>query len=324
MKLTRQYLDINLSVYRQAKERLTLISEWEEGKVTENSMRQIGLEDFARFSLFLSNCDKLGINLDVCPNFKDLKSVLVSASKGRWKTWISNRSERQFKELFKDISKFDRFLNGRWISKPTYRRRGKRSNDRWEALWTYLPLVLNWLIGSEVEIIESADLKLSDILNSGNKTSEVNSGSRWDYYYIYHWYLPFKEPNTLDLGVIRWDEIELTKKLLVNLVDNLCNSGVNFRKLNYTFIIDNFSKEVSRLMLPVKGTALKANKDLKTSFGVNRLTEGNTYYVEDSNLSVGVIRVLVLDDSGWKNYYDISDFDDLTMHRDSLLKQLGI
>ena len=72
------------------------------------------------------------------------------------------------------------------------------------------------------------------------------------------------------------------------------------------------------------GVKIRSKVDLKTNYGTDRLTKGKDYVVESSSISSGFLRVLIVDDSGLRNWYDYKEFEDKSIERDLILNQLGI
>ena len=77
-------------------------------------------------------------------------------------------------------------------------------------------------------------------------------------------------------------------------------------------------------MIIPKQTVLVCKKTLSSNYGVPRLTEDKNYVVEDSVIQSGFARVMVVDDTGIRNWYDYRLFQDKSFERDFLLSQLGI
>ena len=76
------------------------------------------------------------------------------------------------------------------------------------------------------------------------------------------------------------------------------------------------------------GTTIKSLVDLNNTNAYtgpySELTKDKTYTVEDSSITGGYIRVWISNDRGVRTYYNDSLFEDVSIHRDLLLQQLGI
>lgn len=78
------------------------------------------------------------------------------------------------------------------------------------------------------------------------------------------------------------------------------------------------------------GTIIKSLVDLNATgtlqySGIgSELTKDKTYKVEDSTINGGYVKVWISNDRGVRNYYNYSLFEDVSVHRDLLLQQLGI
>ena len=315
MKFTYDFIKENLRIYNQAKEMLPVISQYEQGLISQNSMRSLGLELFSQFYEFTKSQKNMGFELIQAISYKELKEVIAkNTTVDRFKTYITRRTQPQFKKLISEDSEtFDRLLNGRWISKPTYRRRGRRSNEVVSGLKSFVPLI-NWIISND---IQTCDLEANHFQSFKNQTV---------YQYQLRWYTGIH----LDVEKLPKREIDITFNLLNSFVDFLTETQTDFRKLNCDFIVENISSKLKSLMKIPTGTTIKSLVDLNATgtlqySGIgSELTKDKTYTVEDSTITGGYIKVWVSNDRGVRTYYNYSLFEDVSIHRDLLLQQLGI
>lgn len=313
MKFTYDFIKENLRIYNQAKEMLPVISQYEQGLISQNSMRSLGLELFSQFYDFTKSQKNMGFELIQAISYKELKEVIAkNTTVDRFKTYITRRTQPQFKKLISEDSEtFDRLLNGRWISKPTYRRRGRRSNEVVSGLKSFVPLI-NWIISND---IQTCDLEANHFQSFKNQTV---------YQYQLRWYTGIH----LDVEKLPKREIDITFNLLNSFVDFLTETQTDFRKLNCDFIVENISSKLKSLMKIPTGTTIKSLVDLNNAGAYagpySELTKDKTYTVEDSSINGGYIRVCISNDRGVRTYYNYSLFEDVSIHRDLLLQQLGI
>jgi hypothetical protein len=313
MKFTYDFIKENLRIYNQAKEMLPVISQYEQGLISQNSMRSLGLELFSQFYDFTKSQKNMGFELIQAISYKELKEVIAkNTTVDRFKTYITRRTQPQFKKLISEDSEtFDRLLNGRWISKPTYRRRGRRSNEVVSGLKSFVPLI-NWIISND---IQTCDLEANHFQSFKNQTV---------YQYQLRWYTGIH----LDVEKLPKREIDITFNLLNSFVDFLTETQTDFRKLNCDFIVENISSKLKSLMKIPTGTTIKSLVDLNNTNAYtgpySELTKDKTYTVEDSSITGGYIRVWISNDRGVRTYYNYSLFEDVSVHRDLLLQQLGI
>lgn len=310
MKFTYEFIKENIRIYNQAKELLPVISQYEEGTISPNSMRSLGLESFVQFYHFTKTQKDLGFDLISAISYKELKETLVKHTKvERFKTYFSRRTQPQFKKLISEDSEtFDRLLNGRWTSKPNYRRRGRRNNERAEGLETCFVPLINYMISNDVSYCTLEDSYVFK-----------NFKNQERYYYKVKWFTGVH----LDIDKLPKREIDLTYNLLNSFVDFITDSQIDFRKLNSDFIIENIGTKLRNLMNVPKGTSVKSLVEYKPSLN-GELTKDKMYIVEDSSISNGFTRISVINDRGYRGWYDYSLFEDVSIQRDLLLKQLGI
>ena len=152
MKFTYDFIKENIRIYNEAKSILPIISEFERGEVSLNSMRLMKLGNFADFYNFIKSNQELGFNLIGALSYRELKLILSEKSNTeRYKTYFKNRPEKQFRSLIEeDYEKFDKLLNGSWKTKPTYNKRGKRANNSASVLNTAFVPIMNWIISNDI------------------------------------------------------------------------------------------------------------------------------------------------------------------------------
>jgi len=307
MKFTYDFIKENIKIYNQAKESLPVISQFEQGLISHNSMRSLGLDSFVQFYLFTKSQNDLGFDLISALSYKELKEVIVKNTKvERFRTYFSRRTQPQFKKLISEDSEtFDRLLNGRWISKPNHRRRGRRHNERAEGLETCFVPLINYMISNDV--------------SHSNQEVYKKFFNQERYYYRIKWFTGVH----LEIDKLPKREIELTFNLLNSFVDFISETQIDFRKLNSDFIIDNLQTKLRSLMTVPSGTSVKSLSDYKQN-QYQELTKDKTYEVVDSSINGGYIRISVINDRGYRAYYDYSLFEDVAIQRDLLLSQLGI
>ena len=308
MKFTYEFIKENLRIYNLAKEQLPLISKLESGEITYNAMRTLGLDKFADFFQFCKEKELIR-----AITYKELKDFLVeNTTNDRFKTYLKNRTQKQFiKLLTEDGQTFDRLLNGRWITKPSYgyrMKRGRRANLKIDALNKHFDKLINFIISNDIDTYKTTD---SLIYSSFESQDMYQSQIKWYTSVI------------LNIDVIPTKEIEVTTSLLNSLVDLLVDSKIDFRKLNSDFIIDNIQTKIRNLMTAPEGSQIKSTQTVVRN-GNSFLTKDKFYRVESSLVSQGFLKVLIVDDSGLRNYYEYKYFEDISIQRDLLLSQLGI
>ena len=305
----------NLRIYNQAKSLLPIISQYENGEVSYSSMRSLRLYLFANFSDFIKIETERGLSPIQALSFTELKKLISEKTQNpRYKKLFKNITQKGFILLLtQDLEKFDRYLNGRWVSKPGYSPRGRKSwgrrhGDKAEGLNLCFVAIINWIISNGIQTTE----KTSEHFSSFGQQETYKTRIRW-YQGVY-----------LKIDNIPLREIGVTSNLLNSLVDFIQDSEIDFRKLNSDFVIDVLSNKIKKLMSVDSGTTLTSLVDLKSDYGHVVLTKGKNYVVESSNINYGFMRVSVLDDHGRVNYYEYKLFEDVSLQRELLLSSLGI
>jgi hypothetical protein len=316
MKLNYDLIKKNLATYAEAKEVFPIISEYEQGQVSYGTMNKLGLGDFANFGSFVENCFKSGFNPVMKGiTWRRLKPMLVEQTLNeRFKKFIFNRTQRQFNEILNDGSTFDRYLNGRWISKPGTSRRGRkthgrRSHEHIESFKSCIIPMINYIIENNIEVYDGQDNHKEHYTFFKHQSVITSSIS---------WYID-KE---LDFSDVPKREIDVTRKLLSSLAQIVDDSKIDFRKLNSDYIISSISEKITKLMKVPEGTRLKCLNDYTDNYGQKSLTKDQYYEVRSTSFSNGYVTVLINADNNRSNWFQYSCFEDVQSHRDDLLNSL--
>jgi hypothetical protein len=306
MKFTYDFIKENIRIYNIAKEKLPVITKYENGEVSLNAMRYLGLDKFAEFYNFSK-----GKELIRAISYKELKEVLIEKTKvERFKTYLKNRTQKQFISLLtEDGQTFDRLLNGRWITKPTYyKNRGRRSHERIDSFVTEFEKLINFIISNDIDTFNTFD---SLIYRSFHQQDYFQNSIKW------------YTDVVLDIDSVPTREIEVTTNLMNSLFNFIVDSTLDFRKLNSDFLIDSVQNKIRGLMNIPIGTKVKSIVNL-TRNNILHLTKDKFYTVESTTISSGYLKVWLVDDTGYRNFYEYKYFEDVSIQRDLLLAQLGI
>lgn len=312
MQFTYEHINKNIKVYNEAREILPVIKEYEEKQVNMSVMRSLGLQDFADFFDFTYLIGQNGFFPVIGDmSWRKLKPILISnTTNKRFKTFLTNRTQRQFIEILDDGETFDKLLNGRWIYKPRFTKRGRksygrRSEERIESLETCFVPIMNFIIQNEISVFEKSDMYFE-------------SFSKQSRYQHIKWY----QNTILSYEKIPKREIDVTRNLLTNLAQFIDDTKIDFRKLNFDYLNSVITDKIRKLMNVPNGTILKCIKEQKYPSGIIKITEGKTYEVRSCSMSNGYLRVLILDDSGRSDWFEYSNFEDMSIHRDDILSSL--
>lgn len=308
MKINYDTIKHNIATYEEAKSILPAISQYENGEITGSALNSLGLRDFMDFYNFKKLMSDRGYPLVIEDmNWRKIKSILVDKTDNvRLKKYMFNRTKKSFDSILSDNDVFDRLMNGRWITKPKQRtgRRGgmtsgRRSDERVDGLTFAIVPLLNYIIINDLEVVDSIKWD--------------NSSS----HYI-RWFTDKK----LSLDSVPKREIEITSKLLNTLDVLIEDSKIDFRKLNLDYITNAINNKLSKLMTIPNGTPIKCLRDYQNEFGSVLLTKDRYYEANGTSISGGHLRVYVADNFNRNNWFDYSNFEDMAMHRDSLLDSL--
>jgi hypothetical protein len=320
MKFNYDCIKENLRIYNEAKSIFPIIEQYEKDEVSYSSMRSLKLESFADFYNFLKFEKSKGFEIIQAVSFKELKQIISDNTRSeRFKKFFENIKLNTFEKLLtEDAEKFDRYLNGRWKTKPGYTRignrtYGRRSNEKAEGLNIAFVPLMNWIISNDIDITDTKPVQFG--------ISTWQTFNNQDVYSIkMKWFVGV----LLSLENIPKREIDITSKLLNSLVDFIQDSDIDFRKLNSDFIVETLSNKIKNLMTIPQGTTLVSLVDKDNDYGRQILTKNKNYVVESSSINCGFIRVMVKDDLNYNNYFDYKLFEDISLQRDMLLSQLGI
>jgi hypothetical protein len=312
MKINYDLIKTNLETYQEAKSILPVIGEYEREEVSSSVMRNLGLGKFAEFCDFIKLTNRSGFNPimeDI--TWRKLKPLISTHTKNdRLKKFVMNRTQRQFIELLNNIEDFDRLLNGRWVRKPGYTRRGRktygrRSDVRIEGLdYCAVPLI-NYIILNNIEVFEADPNNSSFILQD-----RLIPVTKWFSY------------EKLDFDKVPKREIEVTKKLIDNFINIMSESHIDPRKLNLDYIVSTLSDKIRKSMVVPNGTIIKCLRDVNNDYRKQVLTKDVSYSVRGSYIQSGYLKINVINDLGGNEYYDYANFEDMAIHREDLLRSL--
>ena len=293
MKITYDIIRKNFDTYEEAKSKFPIIQKYINGDVSTYSLRSVGLEQFGSFYEFIKNANPIE---DM--SWKKLKPILIeNTTSERFKTYIKNRTQREFNEILKDHEVYDRLLNGRWLRKPSKRSSGRRSEERISSFNTCRIQIINYIIFNDIEVAEN-------IIGS-------------------EWYT--NSQLSLNNNLVR--EMEITEKLLDSFINVVDESKLDFKKLNLDYISNFLSDKLKKLMSVENEATVRCIKEIKTfnsNLGreVSRLTIGKNYKVTNSNIRNGYLYLYIKDDTNWSESYPFSYFEDISYQRDSLIDSL--
>lgn len=313
MKFTYAAIRQNIRFYERAKESLPIISQFERGEVSMQSMNSLKLQDFAEFYNFKRSVIALGLELDKPLSWRKLKPILVKHTKcERFKVYLGNRTQKEFIKLISQNGQtFDRLLNGRWLRRPSRRSYGKRHHEKCDGLSVAFVSLMNFIISNE---IDTYSVGYGDDFKSFHEQDV--------FYNVIKWFMPnYLGVSILESSISRIPtrEVELSTKMLKSLANFIQSSELDFRKLNSDFIIESVSRKIKDLMQVPTGTSLKCIEEVK-----NELTIDKHYWVIASTIHNGFVRVCVLSDRAQSQYYDYQKFEDVSIMRNSILQELGI
>jgi hypothetical protein len=311
MKITYDIINNNLKTYAEAKGIFTAITQFEESEIDYSAMNSLGLGKFADFYMFIKSTGLQGFTtiLDT-KSFRVLKPIIVEkTTTERFKTFIKNRTQKKFDEIFKDADLFDRLLNGPWKSRPQMRRNGRmgygtRKNERLEGLQHAIVPIINYIILNDIDVHPN----IADISRGGY--DRISNSTKW------------YTGEVLSFENVPQKEIELTNKLLQTFSEVVEKERVDFRKLNINYVMSAISTKIKKAMKIPNGTQLRCVEDLINPNQDKLLTKGNMYEVLGTYERNGFLTIYVKNEKDEKNYYEYSYFEDVSMKRDDLLSML--
>jgi hypothetical protein len=313
MIINRELIKENLEIYNKVKSEISIISEYERNEIPSYGLNQFGAADFAEFyeSFLVSKGNNFAV-IDTEMNWRKLKTILIQqTTDAKLKKYISKRTENQFISwLTTDPATFDKLLNGKWVRKPRQGRRrwlyGSRGELFMDSLKTCRLPIINYIINKGIDA------------NSTHSEIEAGILVQREYAHLIKWFTTKK----LSSDLIPVRELEMTKKLLTTFINTLGESNIDFRKLNIDYITNSIGDKIKSNMKVPEGTMVKALTDLKDTSGKQVITKDRFYKVDSSTITGGFVRVYIADDSTWKRHYDYKYFEDMSLHREDILKQL--
>lgn len=292
----------NLRIFEEAKVKFPIIQKYINGEVSSRSLVLVGLAQFASFYDYLKFLDPRG-DLNRGPimdnmNWRKLKPLLIEKTDlPRFKTYLKNRTQKDFCDILKDVDVYDRLLNGRWLRRPARRSSGRRSGEKIHAFNVCSVEIINYIIQNEVEVCDSI------------------AGTQWF----------VTQKLSLDESLVR--EMKVTEDMMKSIADVITESKVDFKKLNLDYITNSINEKLMKLIHIEKDSVVKCIRDVESVSNVTgnkilALKEGNSYTVNSSQIRNGYLYLWLTDETGRNNYYAFSNFEDMQYHRNSILDSL--
>jgi arsenate reductase-like glutaredoxin family protein len=290
-------IEHNIKAYFEAKELFPIISDYENGLASMSTMGKFGLSTFADFYNFKKRQEERGFSLIDKVTYRNLKPLIEKHTTSfRFKTYINNRTQKDFIKILEDVNKFDRLLNGRIVSRG---RRGlRRDNKKMEGLKHCIVPIMNYMISNGLSID-----KISSVDDIGSITK---------------WY----STKVLEIKNVPVKEMEITRDMITNFIDVIDRAEIDYRKLNVDYITDTLSSKLKSLMIIPNGTTIVAKTDLFGRWSTQVLTKNKSYVVEGCSVSNGKLRVMVKNDDNSLDHFDYHNFEDMALKREQLLNQL--
>jgi hypothetical protein len=290
MKITYDTIKENIRIFEDAKLKFPIIQKYINGDLNAKSLYSVGLHQFSQFFDKFIDYNPIIENM----TWRKLKPILIeNANLPRFKTYIKNRTQNDFNSILKNAETYDKLLNGRWIRKPSKKYTGRRSDEKLSSLTSCSVQIINYIIQNEIEVCDN-------IFNSQWFTS-----------------------NKLTLNESLVMEMKVTEDMLKSIDNVIDNSKIDFKKLNLDYISDFINEKLQKLMMIESGKSVRCVKTNIRINSIKTLTEGKDYIVDGSSgIRNGYLNIWIIDDTGQRNSYPFSFFEDISFQRNNILDSL--
>lgn len=142
MKISLETIKSNLSLLDEVKLEYPILQDYEDGKISRDSISNIGLDSFINLIEFIKTCNSVGLKpiYDEKIKFTDLKSKFLLLNKMDYSNSIfKNKTRKKFHEMWGDYEKHKRY-------------KGSQNKSYAPGLVICEPMIINYLCQNDIEI----------------------------------------------------------------------------------------------------------------------------------------------------------------------------
>jgi len=141
MILNLDTLKYNLQLLQEVKEEFPILQDYEDGKVTRDTLNGVGLDQYVDLITYIKNLPNVGnqkLIYDTKITYRDVKKMVSELSYGRSKSIFLKKTHEDFIKVFNDVK--------------TNRRYTKSNNQSYcSGLQSAEPIILNYFIQNNIE-----------------------------------------------------------------------------------------------------------------------------------------------------------------------------
>ena len=144
MILNLDTLKYNLQLLQEVKEEFPILQDYEDGKVTRDTLNGVGLDQYVDLITYIKNLPNVGnqkLIYDDKITYRDVKKMVSELSYGRSKSIFLKKTHEDFVKIFNDFKVNRRYTRS---SKQSYCSGLERSE----------PIILNYFIQNNIEFAE--------------------------------------------------------------------------------------------------------------------------------------------------------------------------
>ena len=141
MILNLDTLKYNLQLLQEVKEEFPILQDYEDGKVTRDTLNGVGLDQYVDLITYIKNLPNVGnqkLIYDTKITYRDIKKMVSELSYGKAKSIFLKKTHEDFIKVFNDVK--------------TNRRYTKSNNQSYcSGLQSAEPIILNYFIQNNIE-----------------------------------------------------------------------------------------------------------------------------------------------------------------------------
>ena len=141
MILNLDTLKYNLQLLQEVKEEFPILQDYEDGKVTRDTLNGVGLDQYVDLITYIKNLSNVGnqkLIYDTKITYRDVKKMVSELSYGKAKSIFLKKTHEDFIKVFNDLK--------------TNRRYTKSNNQSYcSGLQSAEPIILNYFIQNNIE-----------------------------------------------------------------------------------------------------------------------------------------------------------------------------
>lgn len=284
MILTYEIIKSNLELLEEVKKDYPILKDFEDGKVSRDSISNVGLDSFIEFITFIKQCKKSGDQKLIYSEPITFRELKLKVAELTYTDKVKNIFLKKNKEDFIKV----------FVDYKVNRRYTKTSNASYcSGLESGIPTIINFFIQNGIDVYDG-------YLRGG--TFYLNK---------------LKKPNLYSR------ELKMTQDFIDEFINYSKEKDLDLRKCNIKSLVNELSHRLKSMMKIESGLFVKCIKERKSDPGRLTLDKSYLVEDSRVGYN-GYLEVKITDDLGVDTFLPYTLFEEVSRQRDDIFKELGL